>query len=202
MPQPSHTSSLKPSRSTRVPTPTSLGASTRSTVFDPNLAALAGSHRVQRVPASEKGGRRHTSEVSVVVFDGDTAAHSRLDRRDVRVDTFKASGAGGQHRNKTDSAVRLTHIPTGTAVTATEQRSQHQNRQVAWQRLERALCDQALEAGHAAENNVRRNQRADYRSWTWTQWRDEVKGPAGNRSSMKRALTGRLGPLLRVVLVS
>lgn len=165
-----------------------------STVFDPSLSILAGSHRVQRVPVTEKQGRRHSSEITVVILDGSKVAPStrRINRDDVRTDAYRGSGPGGQHRNTTDSAIRLTHLPTGTVVTASEERSQHQNRTVAWQRLE-AKLGAVAEADHAsATNQKRRDQLDEFRSWTWCGWRDEVKGPNGRRASMTRVLAGRL----------
>lgn len=120
----------------------------------------------------------------------------KIRRDEVRTDTFRSSGPGGQHRNKTDSAVRLTHIPTGTVVTATEERSQHLNRLVAWQRLEAKLGADAEAAGAEATNQVRRDQLDEFRSWTWCGWRDEVKGPNGRKGSMSRVLSGRLNLVL------
>lgn len=166
-------------------------------VFDPAYEALAGTHRIQRVPETEKRGRRHSSEVRVVALrdDSDVVA-GEVRREDVRVDTYRSSGAGGQHRNKVSSAVRLTHLPTGTVVTATEERSQHQNRAVAWQRLNERLSTAHTASAHAAINTTRRAVLDEGRSWTWTGWRDEVRGPDGRRTSMGRALAGRLTPLL------
>lgn len=174
-------------------------ARSTSTVFDAAYRALAGSHRVQRVPAGEKRGRRHSSLVSVVIFDDHETsdAASTWDERDVRIDTFRSSGAGGQHRNKTDSAVRLTHLPSGIVVTATEERSQHQNRVVARQRLTDALTSRNQGRAHRELNAERVETLGAFRTWTWTGWRDEVKGPGGVRSSMSKALAGRLDPLLR-----
>lgn len=119
-----------------------------------------------------------------------------LSRDEVRVDTFRSSGAGGQHRNKTDSGVRLTHLPSGLVVTATEERSQHQNRAVAWQRLTDRLTAQAVNAQQGAVNDVRRAVLGEFRTWTWTGWRDEVKGPEGRKASMSRVLAGRVGLIL------
>lgn len=152
---------------------------------------------MQRVPTTEKQGRRHSSEVTVVVFEeGAPGVSSRVSKNDVREDTFRGSGPGGQHRNTTDSAVRLTHLPTGTVVTATEERSQHLNRLVAWQRLEAKLAAAAEAKNAAAVNDARREQLNEFRSWTWCGWRDEVKGPDGRKGSMRRALSGNLRRLL------
>lgn len=158
---------------------------------------LAGDHRVQRVPATEKNGRRHSSHVIVVVLDGTAPANDITIRKDdVRVDTYRSSGAGGQHRNKTDSAVRLTHTPTGVVVTATEERSQHENRKVAWERLHTVLADQEARGAHTDTNTDRRQHFTGGREWVWCGWRDEVRRPDGKRGSMRRVLSGRLGTIL------
>lgn len=171
--------------------------SSSSTVFDPAYAALAGTHRIQRVPAGEKSGRRHSSEVTVVVLDDATVPNRpRIDPADVDESFVRASGPGGQHRNKVSSGVVLVHRPTGTKVTATEERSQYQNRQVAWGRLEQALGDQMAVEAHEELNADRSSSFGGPRNFTWTAWRDEVKGP-GVKTSMSRALAGKIGPLLR-----
>jgi len=120
----------------------------------------AGVHRVQRVPATESKGRTHTSAVSVLVlpsfpkgedelgesnFD-DPASDYHVDVKDVRVETMRAGGAGGQHVDKTDSAIRLTHLPTNTVVAMQDSRSQHQNRTKAWQILRAKLAQARREA--------------------------------------------------------
>ncbi len=95
----------------------------------------SGVHRVQRVPATETKGRVHTSAATVAVMPKMEMEDVNINRSDLKIDTFRSSGAGGQHVNKTESGVRLTHIPTGVVVECTEGRSQHSNKEIAEQRL-------------------------------------------------------------------
>jgi len=100
----------------------------------------SGAHRVQRVPATESQGRIHTSACTVAVLpEQDEVEDIKIDANDLRVDTFRAAGAGGQHVNKTDSAIRLTHIPTGVVVECQQERSQHKNRARAMSLLQTKL---------------------------------------------------------------
>ena len=117
----------------------------------------SGVHRVQRVPETEAGGRIHTSAATVAVLPEPEDVNIEIRDQDLRIDTYRSSGAGGQHVNKTDSAVRITHLPTGIVVTSSE-KSQHQNRARAMKALQVKLYDQQREALDTARSDARKSQ--------------------------------------------
>jgi len=118
----------------------------------------SGAHRVQRVPATESQGRIHTSACTVAVLaESDPRAETTIDTKDLRIDTFRASGAGGQHVNKTDSAIRITHLPTGVVVECQDERSQHKNKARALSLLQAKLEDAARQEEAAAEASERKS---------------------------------------------
>lgn len=118
----------------------------------------SGVHRVQRVPVTESGGRIHTSTATVAVLPEAAEVEVKIDPKDLKIETFRASGPGGQHVNVTDSAVRVTHLPTGMAVSCQEERSQFQNRERALRVLRARLYQQALEKQQAELAESRRIQ--------------------------------------------
>ncbi|MFT4862619.1 MAG: peptide chain release factor 1 [Pseudohongiellaceae bacterium] len=117
----------------------------------------SGAHRVQRVPETETQGRIHTSACTVAIMpEIEGIDEIEINKADLRVDTFRASGAGGQHVNKTDSAIRLTHLPTGVVVECQDERSQHRNKARAMSLLQAKLLDAAVQAQNQETSDARK----------------------------------------------
>ena len=163
-----------------------------------------GVHRVQRVPATESQGRLHTSAATVAVLPEAEAADVDLRPDDLRIDVYRASGAGGQHVNRTESAVRITHLPTGTVVTCQDERSQHQNREKAMRFL-RAKLYEAEQDRLAAERSAERRDQvstgdrsAKIRTYHFPQDRftdHRLEGDAKNHP-LRPVLDGDLAPVI------
>ncbi len=123
-----------------------------------NLKFESGAHRVQRVPETESQGRIHTSACTVAVMpEADSLEEVDINKADLRIDTFRASGAGGQHVNKTESAIRLTHLPTGIVVECQDERSQHKNKARAMSLLQARIQNAQQEAQAKDQAETRRN---------------------------------------------
>jgi peptide chain release factor 1 len=165
----------------------------------------SGGHRVQRVPETEAKGRVHTSAATVAVLPEVEDVEVEIDEKDLKVDTYRSSGAGGQHVNKTESAVRITHLPSGLVVACQEERSQHKNRARAMKVLRSRLYEKQkrdLEAARAAERKDQvgsgdRNERI--RTYNFPQDR-LTDHRLGRNFSLAQILEGKLEPVVDALI--
>ena len=165
-----------------------------------------GTHRVQRVPATEANGRIHTSTATVAVLpEAEDVDDIEIKPEDIRVDVYRASGAGGQHVNKTDSAVRITHLPTGLAVASQEERSQHKNRAKAMRLLRSHLLAMQKKESEEQASDTRRQQigsgdRSErVRTYNFPQNRLTDHRIDFTSYSLNRIIEGELEPVLRAL---
>ncbi len=164
----------------------------------------AGVHRVQRVPETESGGRIHTSAATVAVLPEVSEVEFEINPNELRIDTFRASGAGGQHVNRTESAIRITHIPTGTVVECQDERSQYKNKDRAMSILRSKLMEaekQRRDSALAAErkSQVRSGDRSDkIRTYNFPQSRVTDHRLSGERRSfnISSVINGDLDPII------
>ena len=167
----------------------------------------SGVHRVQRVPATESQGRIHTSAATVAVLPEAEEVDVDLRMQDVRVDVFRASGPGGQSVNTTDSAVRLTHVPTGLVVSIQDEKSQLKNKDKAFRVLRSRLYQLELDRVHDARASARKaligsgDRSAKIRTYNWPQGRvtDHRLDGDDKNHALQNVLAGDLGPILRAL---
>ena len=165
----------------------------------------SGVHRVQRVPTTEAGGRIHTSAATVAVLPEVEDVEIEIHDKDIRIDTFRASGSGGQHVNKTDSAVRITHMPSGIVVTSSE-KSQHVNRDKAMKNLRVRLYDMQRQEKDLARSSARKSQvgsgdRSErIRTYNFPQGRVTDHRIGLTLHSLPQILEGDLDPMLNALI--
>ena len=170
----------------------------------------AGGHRVQRVPVTESGGRIHTSAATVAVLPEVEEIDFHLDPGDLKIDTYRSSGAGGQHVNKTESAIRITHLPTGLVVECQDERSQYKNKDRAMQILRAKLYEQEQAKQNAAVAAERKSQigsgdRSErIRTYNFPQNRvtDHRLSGDGRSFNIDRIINGELDPLIDALVTA
>jgi peptide chain release factor 1 len=162
-----------------------------------------GVHRVQRVPATEKQGRIHTSTITIAVLLKPKKTEISISPSDLRIDTYRASGAGGQHVNKTDSAVRITHIPTGVVVTCQSERNQLQNRETAMSLLSAKLLRAQEESDLSKLTEERREQigwaKRSEKIRTYNYPQNRITDHRINKSwhNLEKIIEGDLSPIIK-----
>ncbi len=167
----------------------------------------SGGHRVQRVPATESQGRIHTSAATVAVLPEAEDVDIQISESDLRIDTYRASGAGGQHVNKTDSAVRITHEPTGVVVQCQSERSQHKNKSKAMKALKARLYDLECRKVEGDRSQQRRDmvgsgdRSARIRTYNFPQNR-LTDHRIGQNFSLDQVVEGKLEPVFDALLVA
>lgn len=170
----------------------------------------AGGHRVQRVPVTESGGRIHTSAATVAVLPEIEDVDFKLDMNDLKIDTYRSSGAGGQHVNKTESAIRITHLPTGTVVECQDERSQYKNKDRAMQILRSKLyeVEQAKQAAAVAaerKSQIGSGDRSErVRTYNFPQNRVTDHRLTGDNKNFNIAtiMNGNLDPLIDALVTA
>jgi len=170
----------------------------------------SGGHRVQRVPQTESQGRVHTSAATVVVMPKLEMEDVDIKKSDLKRDTFRASGAGGQHVNKTESGVRYTHLPTGAVSESTDGRSQHKNSDIALQRLYVKIFEAQQEAHNSKVANARRSlvgtgdRSGKVRTYNYPQNRvtDHRLEGSNKNFSLQTIITGELEPIIEALIIT
>jgi peptide chain release factor 1 len=170
----------------------------------------SGVHRVQRVPETEAKGRVHTSAATVAVLPKMEPEDINIRKEDIRTDVFRASGAGGQHVNRTESGVRFTHLPTGVVAESTESRSQHKNRDIAMGRLVQQIREMQIQKEQSAFASQRRSlvgsgdRSEKIRTYNWPQNRvtdHRLEGDVKN-FNLDKVVEGDLGGLIEALLIA
>jgi len=168
----------------------------------------SGGHRVQRVPQTESQGRVHTSTATVLVLPEVEDVEVELNMSDVRIDTYRSSGAGGQSVNTTDSAVRVTHVPTGLIATCQDGKSQHKNKDMALKILKARLYDKILQERLEKEGDERRNKigtgnRSEkIRTYNYPQNRVTDHRVGFSLQQLDRVMEGKLEPIIDVLITA
>lgn len=165
----------------------------------------AGVHRVQRIPKTEKSGRIHTSTVSVAILKPVSESEIKIESKDIKIDTYRSSGAGGQNVNKVETAIRITHLPTGFVVACQSQRSQSQNREVAMNILRAKLSEMQKEKLTGETMAERRSQigtadRAEkIRTYNFPQDRITDHRIGKSWQKIEKILDGNMEPLIEML---